>query len=46
MKFRTIYDEQRPDPKVICEEETLTLLKGTIEKIGEHILVRRQGIVI
>ena len=38
MKFRTIYDEQRPDPKVICEEETLTLQYQATETSIERLV--------
>lgn len=38
MKFRTIYDEERPSPKLRCPEETLTLQYQATETSIERLV--------
>lgn len=38
MKFRTIYDEDKPDPKVMCEDETLCLQYQASETSIERLV--------
>ena len=38
MKFRTIYDEERPSPGLLCEDETLCLQYQAIETSIERLV--------
>lgn len=38
MKFRTIYDEERPSPGLLCEDETLTLQYQVSETSIERLV--------
>ena len=38
MKFRTIYDEERPSPGLLCEDETLCLQYQAVETSIERLV--------